>query len=203
MLLPTNVEVYNKYIDKYDIRYHEFDTNKIKFISSIEYTKSKKEILWDNPYEFLYIVYRDKENNIVEPNLAYLSNSDRLIFSNIEIDEIVNNNSVIICNEATNDVIVINDNNKVEIYCYDFGYAVKKLKEGNKLSRKAWNESEFLYYIDADRYLAKTKIAKSFMDNDGKVPYAAYIAKKLSDGTVVPYVPDQIDILAEDWFIVE
>ena len=86
----------------------------------------------------------------------------------------------------------------------NFGDAIKALKEGKKVARQGWNgKGMFLYYVWADRYPAKTEAAKSIADHDGTVPYGAYIAMKTVDGTVIPWLASQTDMLSEDWIILE
>lgn len=86
----------------------------------------------------------------------------------------------------------------------NIGHAVDMLKRGYKVARKGWNgKGMFLYYIPENRYTAITPIAKSFMGEDEKVPYAAYVAMKTADNKVVPWVCSQTDLLAEDWVVLD
>lgn len=85
----------------------------------------------------------------------------------------------------------------------DFGKALSYLKKGEKVARKGWNgKGQFVYYIPADRYPAKTEAAKSIADEDGKVNYRAYLALKTAQGDVATWVPSISDVLAEDWVVV-
>ena len=87
---------------------------------------------------------------------------------------------------------------------FDFGEALRLLKQGKKVARKGWNgKGQFVYYIPADRYPAKTDAAKSVMDKDGKVSYRAYLALKTAQGDIATWVPSISDCLAEDWEVVE
>lgn len=87
---------------------------------------------------------------------------------------------------------------------FDFGYALRLLKQGKKVARKGWNgKGQFVYYVPADRYVAKTDAAKSVMDKDGKVSYRAYLALKTAQGDIATWVPSISDCLAEDWEVVE
>ena len=87
---------------------------------------------------------------------------------------------------------------------FDFGYALMFLKQGKKVARKGWNgKGQFVYYVPADRYVAKTEAAKSVMDKDGKVSYRAYLALKTAQGDIATWVPSISDCLAEDWEVVE
>ena len=85
-----------------------------------------------------------------------------------------------------------------------FGAAIEAMKNGKRVAREGWNgKGMFLYYISADRYPAKTEIAKTIADDDGKVPYGAYVALKTVSGLVIPWTPNMLDMLAEDWVIVD
>lgn len=86
---------------------------------------------------------------------------------------------------------------------FSFGVAIALLKCGHlKLARKGWNgKGMFLYYVPPGEYTTRTQIA---VDTFGdKVAYGAYVAMKTADGTVVPWLASQTDLLAEDWEIVE
>jgi hypothetical protein len=84
-----------------------------------------------------------------------------------------------------------------------FGQAIESLKEGMAVSRAGWNgKGMFLYYVDAGRYPAKSSVARAHWGNAGVVPYLPYIAMKTADGSVVPWLASQTDVLADDWSIV-
>jgi hypothetical protein len=71
------------------------------------------------------------------------------------------------------------------------------------VSRAGWNgKGMFLYYVDAGRYPAKSSVARAHWGNAGVVPYLPYIAMKTADGSVVPWLASQTDVLADDWSIV-
>lgn len=87
---------------------------------------------------------------------------------------------------------------------FDFGLAIKALKEGTKVARNGWNgKGMFLYYVPAAEYPAMTEIAVKEWGEGGMVPYGAYIAMKTAQGNVVPWLASQTDVLAEDWIMVE
>lgn len=82
----------------------------------------------------------------------------------------------------------------------NFGQAIEALKAGKKVARSGWNgKGMFLYLVPAGEYPARTAVAKSVWGEDGLVPYQAYIAMKTVQGTVVPWLASQTDLLAEDW----
>lgn len=83
---------------------------------------------------------------------------------------------------------------------FDFGEAIKRLKNGKKVLRAGWNgKGMFLYYVPAASYPAMTPIAKEEWGENGMVPYGAYVAIKTAQGNVVPWNASQSDMLSEDW----
>ena len=86
---------------------------------------------------------------------------------------------------------------------FDFGAAIKALKEGKRVARKGWNgKGMFLYYVSEGRYPVKMPAAKCIAAPDGMVDYGAYIAMKTAQGNVVPWLASQTDVLSEDWVTV-
>lgn len=66
----------------------------------------------------------------------------------------------------------------------DFGAALEEMKRGKRAARKGWHaEGMYLYYVPA-----------------GRVQYGEYIAINTAKDCVVPWVPSQTDMLAEDWY---
>jgi hypothetical protein len=80
------------------------------------------------------------------------------------------------------------------------GEAVDQMKYGHKVARRGWNgKGMFLYFVPAGEYPARTDVAKKEWGEDALVPYQPYIAMKTAQGTVVPWLCSQTDLLAEDW----
>lgn len=87
----------------------------------------------------------------------------------------------------------------------DFGYAVKMMKNGKRVSRIGWNgKGMFLYYVPENKYPASRNEHGTMVGvfEDDMVPYGAYIAMKTAQNNVVPWLASQTDVLAEDWQIV-
>jgi hypothetical protein len=97
-----------------------------------------------------------------------------------------------------------NTNNKMKENL-NFGQAIEALKEGKKLTRPGWNgKGMFLYYVPANSYPAQTDVAKKEFGENALVPYGAYFAFKSAQGTVESgWKPSTMDMLAEDWCIVD
>jgi hypothetical protein len=86
----------------------------------------------------------------------------------------------------------------------DIGFAVKQMLDGNKVARAGWNgKGMFLYHVGANAYPAQSVVAKEHFGKDALVPYQAYIAMKTVDGTVVPWLCNQTDLLTTDWEVID
>lgn len=82
----------------------------------------------------------------------------------------------------------------------NFGEALVALKFGQRVARQGWNgKGMFLYFVPEGAYPARTAVAKAEWGEEGLVPYQAYIAMKTVQGSVVPWLASQTDMLAEDW----
>lgn len=75
----------------------------------------------------------------------------------------------------------------------NFSEALEHIKSGHRISRHGWNgKGMFLFYISG----------AAWTYTDGKqdnYPLLPFIAMKTADGSVVPWLASQTDILAEDW----
>lgn len=84
----------------------------------------------------------------------------------------------------------------------NFSEALIELKNKKKLCRKNWNgQNMFIYYVPEGEYPARMEVIKGIYEND-LVPYGGYLAIKTVDGTVVPWLPSQTDLFAEDWSLI-
>jgi hypothetical protein len=75
-----------------------------------------------------------------------------------------------------------------------FPVALVWLNEGKRVARSGWNgKGMFLFLI------------RNWTYTDGKqdnYPNLPFIAMKTADGSIVPWLASQTDLLAEDWEIV-
>ena len=92
-------------------------------------------------------------------------------------------------------VSVGDERSKGDFKMMNFGQAIEALKNGKKVARIGWNgKGMILYYVPAGAYA---------VNENGLVEYGAYIAMKTAQGNVVPWLPSQIDMLSEDWNVIE
>ena len=157
-----------------------------------------------------YNEFKDKENVVIALHIHMPDDSIETIFNRKAhekikyVDKVYNDNLV----HASNDNIYIVD---AEFQCVDepyrnldFGTAINLIQRNKKVAREGWNgKGMFIYYVPAGEYEPKTKVAANYCTaENGLVPYRDYIAMKTVDGTVVPWLASQTDILGRDWYIV-
>jgi hypothetical protein len=84
-----------------------------------------------------------------------------------------------------------------------FGLAIEAMRLEHRVARSGWNgKGMFIYLVPAASYPAQRGAAHAWAGPDAMIPYGPYIAMKTVDGTVVPWLASQTDVLAEDWNIV-
>ncbi len=87
-----------------------------------------------------------------------------------------------------------------------FGHTLDALRAGDKVMRAGWNgKGMYLYLVPENRYAPTTDAGRAIAatQEDGLVPYGAYIAMKTAQNNVVPWLASQTDILATDWEVVD
>jgi hypothetical protein len=70
----------------------------------------------------------------------------------------------------------------------DFGWAIRKLREGDRIAREGWNGRGMW-------------LALQVPDEHSKMG-RPYVYMRGVDGVLVPWNPNQLDMLAEDWLTV-
>lgn len=85
-----------------------------------------------------------------------------------------------------------------------FGAAVEALKGGARVAREGWNgKGMFLFLVNGSTFTVNREPLLSILGAGTEVQYHAHIDMKTAQGTVVPWLASQTDVLAEDWVIVE
>ena len=91
----------------------------------------------------------------------------------------------------------------------DFGWALRQIKNGKKVSRDGWN-GKGMYLVYQKGYQNGIPINKNTAEATGipegtECKFRPYIMMKTADeGNVfVPWLASQTDLLADDWDIVE
>lgn len=96
--------------------------------------------------------------------------------------------------------------------CYDFGWALAFLKDGKKVARKNWNGKAFIYlqdgstpkFNDLKEHLKEKFKNADVVFQDNIVKINSHIDMKSEDGTIIiGWAPNQVDMIAEDWELVD
>lgn len=82
---------------------------------------------------------------------------------------------------------------------FDFGYALRYLERGLKVTRKGWNgKDQYLVYVDPYVNEQFELVEKKPLGT-----FYPYIAIKTNYNAIVPWLASQTDMLADDWMFVE
>lgn len=82
----------------------------------------------------------------------------------------------------------------------DFGIALQGLKEGKRVLRKGWNGKDmFLFLVPGSKFEVNRPPLLGIYEAGTVVNYQPHIDMKTAQGTVVPWLASQSDVLATDW----
>lgn len=85
----------------------------------------------------------------------------------------------------------------------NFGEALNYLKMGRTVARRGWNgKGMFLYLVPGSLFEVNRAPLLGIYPKGIPIDYRSHIDMKTADGSHVPWVASQTDILAEDWEIV-
>ena len=84
-----------------------------------------------------------------------------------------------------------------------FGQALDELLYGNKIARRGWNgQNMFLYFVPGSVFQVNRPPLLGIYPDGTEITYRPHIDMKTVDGSCVPWVASQTDILADDWYVV-
>jgi hypothetical protein len=90
---------------------------------------------------------------------------------------------------------------------FDFGYALRLLKEGKKVARKGWNgKGQFVVYQKGypNGIPCNKQTAEAWGMKEGDLfRCEPYLQIRTADGSHAMWSPSTSDCLAEDWEVVE
>lgn len=82
----------------------------------------------------------------------------------------------------------------------DFGDAIRVLKNGGRVARDGWNGvGMFLYLVPGSTFAVNRPPLLGIYPEGHVVTYRSHIDMVTADGSAVPWVASQTDILADDW----
>lgn len=81
----------------------------------------------------------------------------------------------------------------------NFGYALDELKRGNKLRRQGWNGKDMFVFLVPGSVVQLRPPLLGIYPEGTMITYQPHIDMKTAQGTIVPWLASQSDVLAEDW----
>lgn len=86
---------------------------------------------------------------------------------------------------------------------YNFSDALDELKNGELVARKGWNgKGMFLFLVPGSEFVVNRAPLNVIFPAGTLINYHAHIDMKTADGTIVPWLASQTDLLANDWVLV-
>lgn len=86
----------------------------------------------------------------------------------------------------------------------DFSWALRLIKQGKKLARAGWNgKGMFIFAVDGSEFKVNRAPLLGIYQDGTQVKYRRHIDMKTADGSIVPWVSSQSDLLSDDWVIVD
>lgn len=82
----------------------------------------------------------------------------------------------------------------------NFSDALYHLKNGARLRRAGWNgKGMFIYLVPGSTFEVNRAPLLGILPEGTKVNYLPHLDMKTADGSFVPWLASQTDILANDW----
>lgn len=84
----------------------------------------------------------------------------------------------------------------------DFSDALDFVKDGHRIARRGWNgKGMFLFLVPGSTFQVNRAPLLGIYPEGTTIDYRSHIDMKTADGSIVPWVASQTDILADDWVL--
>lgn len=85
----------------------------------------------------------------------------------------------------------------------NIGWAVEQMRQGAKVARAGWNgRGMFLFIVPGSTFEVNRQPLLGIYKEGTKIDYQSHVDMKTADGTIVPWLCSQSDLLATDWVAV-
>lgn len=83
-----------------------------------------------------------------------------------------------------------------------FEMALHQLKRGDRVARTGWNgKNMFIFLVPGSTFTVNRPPLLGIYPEGTVINYHGHIDMRTADGTIVPWLASQTDLLAEDWEI--
>jgi hypothetical protein len=84
--------------------------------------------------------------------------------------------------------------------CMNFGQALESLKSGDRVARMGWNgKGMFLFLVPGSVFTVNRPPLLGIYPEGTEITYCPHVDMRTADGSIVPWLASQTDILADDW----
>jgi len=87
---------------------------------------------------------------------------------------------------------------------YEFGQVLAALRAGRRAARRGWNgKGMFVYLVPGSQFVVNRPPLLGIYPEGTQITYLPHIDMRTADGSCVPWLASQTDILAMDWEIID
>ena len=89
------------------------------------------------------------------------------------------------------------------IFNANIGEAIEQMRSGNLVARKGWNgKNMFIFFVPGSTFIVNRPPLNIIYPEGTEINYQSHIDMKTADGTVVPWLCSQTDLLANDYGVI-
>lgn len=86
----------------------------------------------------------------------------------------------------------------------NFSKALELIKDGNKVAREGWNgKGMFIFLVNGSTFAVSRPPLLGIYEEGTVINYRSHIDMKTADGSIVPWVASQSDLLCDDWEVIK
>lgn len=85
---------------------------------------------------------------------------------------------------------------------FAFSEALAFIKVGKQVGRREWKNARAVFLVDGSQFQVNRKPLLGIFPAGTEITYRAHIDMIGADGSVGTWAPSMVDLLAEDWYIV-
>lgn len=82
----------------------------------------------------------------------------------------------------------------------DFSEALQRIKAGQRVARQGWNGKDmFVFLVPGSTFEVNRPPLLGIYPEGAVIDYQSHVDMRTADGTIVPWLASQSDLLADDW----